>query len=127
MKAYQVYCKQMQRNGTLKDWTAVVHGIYPADPNSDISKKPSISLTTPGGLQVFHDLDEGSPLYKVVLGLKEGDYVRFSINVTHIEDGEPGIIYDECHDPDYDSPKGPPVNATFVGELTALSPISQTK
>ena len=124
MKAYQVYCTKMQNNGVLKNWTAVVHGIYPGDPNSEVSKKPSIYLATPGGLEVFQELNEDSPLYKVVLGLKEGDYVRFSINITHVEEGDPRVIDNECQDPDYDGPRGPQVNAMLGGGLTSLAPIS---
>lgn len=123
MRAYQAFCSRMQRNGELRNWTGRVHGIYPADPTSDISKKPSISLDTPGGLQVFQELDEDSTLYKTVLALKEGDYVRFSLNVTHVEQ-DTGTFYDECHDPDYDSPKGPLVNTMLSGELTQLAPLS---
>jgi hypothetical protein len=58
-----------------------------------------------------------------VLRLKEGDCVKFSMNVTHTE-RETGQTYNECHDPDYDSPQGPMVNTMFEGDLTSLSPIS---
>ena len=49
--------------------------------------------------------------------------MKFSMNVTHTE-RETGQTYNECHDPDYDSPQGPMVNTMFEGDLTSLSPIS---
>lgn len=119
-KAYNAYCSKMQEDGPHKDWTANVRDIYPPDSSTG---KPAIHLVTPGGLEVHQDIDPQSALYATVRGLKEGDYVKFSIDVNHIQEDAPGILYQECDRQTYSDGSGPHLNVFLGGNLTALSPL----
>ena len=121
-KAYHAYCTDMQKDRPLKSWTAEVNRIFAGDPKSGDDKNGHISLVTPGGLEVYEDLIENTPTFKTVQGLKEGDYVKFSLNVDNLEKGS-STPYDECHDPFYHSPRGPLVNKFLTGKGFALSPL----
>lgn len=116
--AYHAYCTKMQENGLHKDWTAEVRDIYPA---SSDTGKPAIHLVTPGGLEALQEVDEQSPLYKVIRALKEGDYVKFSVDVTHAQEvGAPP--YQECDTTNSDNGR-PHLNVYLVGDVTELSPL----
>lgn len=110
--AYEAYCTKMQNDGVLKDWTARVKSIFDGKP-------PSIALETPGGLEAFQEIDSSSPLYQTLLTLKENDYVKFSMNVSHALKDAPGQTYQECATVD----DRPHINAFLSGDVTAIAPL----
>lgn len=113
--AYQAYCSKMQSDGVFNDWTARVKSIFDGKP-------PSISLETPGGIDAFQDIDTSSPMYQTLLNLKEGDYVKFSMTVSHAEEDAPGQTFQECDTDNTDNGR-PRINRFLSGTVTALVPL----
>jgi hypothetical protein len=122
--AYNAYCSKMQNldGVVLKNWIARVKSIF----DSTGGDPPALSLETPGGIEYFQHIDTSSPFYEILLKLKEGDYVKFSMKDSEALEDAPGKTYQECDTQDYADGEGPHINRMLgggSGDLISLTPL----